>query len=768
MDHAARAARTAMPAGPRPRQPRGARAAAMLFIGLLTAATVVVPVSAASPGASRTPAGMTRAPLRSVAADGAGRPVRLDARRAARTARGSARDATVASRRPVSFGAGRTTTVSKPAGRTLTRAQSAGGSLSAPRIPSVLPPLVVATSFTGLAEAEACDCEPPDPWIAVSPSYVVQSTNGAVRVTNRSGAPLLTISTLALFAVPADRGDADPRILWDAVHGRWVGVLATYNGDDSQDGLRLAVSESADPTAGWTVYPIETGAYFPDYPGIASSADKIVLTSDDFFGADFVGPSFFVLDWSNILAGTDLYIGGTSFNATDAGHFRPALMLTSAANIPVIFEFAGQPGYFEITGNAHTAAVANDVDLSATFSATPFTVPPAPVQPDLSTISDAVDERPTDAVYRSGQLWFVSTWDYFDGTDHWDAARYTQLMTTANNTPISFGGEVNGVGATNFFMPGVGISGNGTVFLSATETDKTSIYPRTVVAAISSGAASADYQVIESSSRAYVGDRWGDFVGIATDPGGSGSVWLAHELVDAVGAWRTSVVRLVTDGTPPTAPGAVGQASVPPATLASTIPVRITWGAASDPGSGVTGYLVARQVDGGAFDAPTLLVPGTSTVRPLVVAHSYRFRVSAVDAVGNVGPPTYGPTFRPTLYQQTSGAVYSGTWSAASSAVYSGGGVRYASTAGRSVTFTSTLARSIGIVSTKGPTRGAFKVYVDGVYKTTIFTYGTSTRYRQLVYQVNWASAGTHRVKIVVVGTGTHRRVDVDAFIVLR
>jgi hypothetical protein len=194
----------------------------------------------------------------------------------------------------------------------------------------------------------------------VTPSYVVETTNGAVRITNRSGTPLSTIPTWALFSVPADRFDSDPRIIWDGVHGRWVGVLTTFTGDFGENGLRLAVSETADPTAGWLIYPIETGPFLADYPGISSSSDKIVLTSDDFDIPDFLGPSFYVIDWSNVLAGTALYIGGTAYQSTSFGHFRPAIMLSAGATIPVIYENGDQPAYFEITGNAHASNETND------------------------------------------------------------------------------------------------------------------------------------------------------------------------------------------------------------------------------------------------------------------------------------------------------------------------------------------------------------------------------------------------------------------------
>ena len=71
-------------------------------------------------------------------------------------------------------------------------------------------------------------------------------------------------------------------------------------------------------------------------------------------------------------------------------------------------------------------------------------------------------------------------------------------------------------------------------------------------------------------------------------------------------------------------------------------------------------------------------------------------------------------------------------------------------------------------MATKAASRGSFKVYVDGVYRGTISTYSTTTKYRQLVYQFSWAAPGTHKIKIVVSGTSGHPRVDLDAFVVLR
>jgi hypothetical protein len=43
-----------------------------------------------------------------------------------------------------------------------------------------------------------------------------------------------------------------------------------------------------------------------------------------------------------------------------------------------------------------------------------------------------------------------------------------------------------------------------------------------------------------------------------------------------------------------------------------------------------------------------------------------------------------------------------------------------------------------------------------------------TTKFRQLVWQYGWSSVGTHTIKIVVLGTSGHPRVDFDAIMTLQ
>ena len=141
----------------------------------------------------------------------------------------------------------------------------------------------------------------------------------------------------------------------------------------------------------------------------------------------------------------------------------------------------------------------------------------------------------------------------------------------------------------------------------------------------------------------------------------------------------------------------------------------------------------------------------------------------ARDAAGNYGAGAIGPIVtaylrpgrRPPL------ATYTGTWSNVSLSTASGRRLHRSTRANSSVTFT-TSARAIAIVARRGPLNGKAKVYVDGVYKSTIDPYRSSYQSRVVVFNTSWTTAATHSVKVVVLATARRARVDIDAFAFLR
>jgi hypothetical protein len=195
----------------------------------------------------------------------------------------------------------------------------------------------------------------------------------------------------------------------------------------------------------------------------------------------------------------------------------------------------------------------------------------------------------------------------------------------------------------------------------------------------------------------------------------------------------------------------------------NTVVVHLAW-TGTDRGYGIKSFELWQSVNGHSY-TKIKTTSGHSASVTTKVGSSYRFRVRATDKVGNVGSYAYGSKFKVNLYQESS-ASYSSPWIYLTGSAYSGGHARTTTTAGLSASFTS-IGRTFSWVSSRGPTRGTADVYIDGVLVRHITLTLSVNTYRYLAYSVTFAGSALHTVKIVYTG-GLTKRIDVDAFIVLR
>lgn len=656
--------------------------------------------------------------------------------------------------------------------RPLNSTSSASPSLQIQPAIVSLPDVQAPTQFAGLNEVESGSFTPADPWVAVNSTHIVQIVNVAVRVSTRGGATLFSIPNEAFFGVEPGLNATDPRIIWDAAHSRWVGEVAFYSDDLLDDGLVLAVSDGADPTLGWTLIPISFGAALPDYPSLASSNDKIVIT-DNLFNSSlsFLGADFNTIRWSEILAGA----GITDHFCTTNGYVHPraAQVLSTSNDIHIVMaatDGSGDQAYARLTSVGECANFLDVTDLTTDLSFDPLTDPttfPQPRQVGTDSVDQATDGRYTDAVWQSNKLYWVSTYpvSYDLGATWNDEVRVWQT-TTASVTGPPTGANVTAVdpGDTiDAYMGGIGLTRSGipiVTYSQSSSTDPIAFYANRIDA----GTLGTPL-LLDTSEAAIDGERWGDYAGVAMDPSGTGSAWVTQMLASDDGSWRTEVARIVVDNDLPTTPGAPAATTVSPTPLGFRPKYRLSWGGASDGATGGVSYRLEQSLDGGGFGYVGTLA-ANSTYRSLSLSHSYRFRVAAVDALGNMGAFATGPTIHASLAQSPTSKT--GTWHTQSSTNYLNGSTWYASGAGASASYKTAGLRSVAIVTTKASSRGSFKVYIDGVLKATINCHTTSTAYRQVVYQFTWSSPGTHTIKIVVLGTRGHPRVDFDGVLLLK
>ncbi|MEO7754730.1 MAG: S8 family serine peptidase [Terracoccus sp.] len=222
---------------------------------------------------------------------------------------------------------------------------------------------------------------------------------------------------------------------------------------------------------------------------------------------------------------------------------------------------------------------------------------------------------------------------------------------------------------------------------------------------------------------------------------------------------------VAVDTTPP-AVGAVKYYSTPGSQLGSTVNVTGAWTATD--ASGIAAYAVYVRTNGGAW-SPQTLAAATSTWKSwlLTPGSRYEIAVAAKDTRGNWSAYRYSPAFKATVFQENSGYIgYSTGWVRAAYASGSGGYVTVSGQAGANAQFTFT-GSGVAWIATKATNRGYAHVYLDGVYKGAVNLNSATTVPRTAVVSYYWPTVGVHSIKLVVVGTATNPKVDVDAFVKL-
>ena len=204
---------------------------------------------------------------------------------------------------------------------------------------------------------------------------------------------------------------------------------------------------------------------------------------------------------------------------------------------------------------------------------------------------------------------------------------------------------------------------------------------------------------------------------------------------------------------------------------ATTVTMRATWSAATDPSDTIVRYEVERSVNGGAYGwtVTTSAATRSATFSGLALNAAHRFRVRAQDSDGTWSAwATASASLTPSAVSDRSSLItYSGTWIRYANASSTDGWITSSSRAGASARFRFT-GRTVALVALANSARGKASIYIDGKYHATIDTYASTTTYRKVVYVGNWAVAGTHTIEVRVRATTGRPTVSVDGFLVLR
>ncbi|MHC4957653.1 MAG: PEP-CTERM sorting domain-containing protein [Planctomycetota bacterium] len=412
-------------------------------------------------------------------------------------------------------------------------------------------------STMGEQETDGSYWFPPDTMGGVGEDHIVEILNGAYRVYDKTDGSVLQESTLNDFwtssGVSWNSKTFDPRVLYDAASDRWY--AASVDGSRQANSILFAISDSGDPTAGWTGYSFDsdsTDERWADFPTMGLNADGIFISATMF--PTTTSAETDALKFVLTIPKADL-IGGSVANVTtfenisdsigfnqqpvvnyDGGEM-PQLLLT-AYNVP-----DGWLKFNTIEGPIDSPTL----DTAGGFvSITPLDDPLEAQQQGTTDLVNTGDTRISgNAVLVDGEIWAVHSYD--EG----GRAGIAWYRIDADTLNIIESGTISDPDLA-YYYPSIAVNRYGEVVIgfSGSGSDQY-ISAYAAVGWMSGGvttfkdpmllhAGSASYTILDSSDR----NRWGDYSATVFDPFDERTFWTFQEFVSDTNEWSIRITQI--------------------------------------------------------------------------------------------------------------------------------------------------------------------------------------------------------------------------------
>jgi hypothetical protein len=432
---------------------------------------------------------------------------------------------------------------------------------------------------------------PPDTHGAVGPNHLVVAHNGRVRILNRSGAIVSTVSLVGFWAslssAPVDI--FDPKILYDPYGNRWM-ITSVAERKSAASSVLIGVSQTSDPTGNWNLYRIDadsTDLLWADFPSIGFNKNWIVVQANMFPIVDGKGSfvsHFFVFNKANLYGGGQgLYtLLKTPPDISDT--IVPAITYDSTLSTMYMVEDYnsnangnGYLGLYSITGavGSEVLNIANVTTPTLISTPNPWDDSPPTVSgtddfaPQLSTTLKVQnnDSRIQNVVYRNGSLWCVQTvFLPAGGSPTRSAIQWWQISTTG--TIIQRGRIDDSTGNTFYAFPSIAVNSANDVLIGYSRYSASQYVTANYSFRAGTDPANTlrDDTVLKAGEASYFKtanatpprNRWGDYSSSVVDPVNDKDMWTIQEYaatpVNGVDKWGTwwGRVSLTAAPQPPT------------------------------------------------------------------------------------------------------------------------------------------------------------------------------------------------------------------------
>jgi fibronectin type 3 domain-containing protein len=488
---------------------------------------------------------------------------------------------------------------------------------------------------------------PPDTNMAAGPNYIVETVNSSVAIFNKATGALVSQETLSMLFSgfdPGDTGPYDPSVLYDDQAGRFVVEGQVANSSTHRAYIDIAVSNSSDPTQGFSeIHQIEVdegGLYWSDAGKLGFNADAYVFTGN---AAQFTSTGTFheivltikkstVLDQNNSTL-TD-YPVDEWWGSSDYFSLIPARMHGSAAGGPMWF--------VETDFGADNAVTVTRMDnvLSSSPTFTNFSlIVNSYATPSSNVLQpgggvDTGDCRTLNVEWNNSNL--VAAFNSAVGSDA--AAAWFQFNTNGSRPAVVQQGVIHPANGISTYMPSVAVDASGDLgltYMESSGSEYVSMYVTGRLASDPAGTLEAPVRVVAGTG--ITSNRVGDYSGISLDPSTANTFWAGNEY--AQNFWSTWLAKFQVTGSgsgnqPPTV---ASPASANPNPVTGTTTALSVLGADNTGESSLTYTWSVLSQPSGAQN-PGFSANGTNVAKTTTVTFyqpgNYTFQVSITDPAG--------------------------------------------------------------------------------------------------------------------------------------
>lgn len=393
---------------------------------------------------------------------------------------------------------------------------------------------------------------PPDVHGAAGPTHLMTTLNTQVRIQNRAG---VNISTVSLFTFWSSLGVSvpfDPKVLYDPYGKRWM-FTAVSNSRSAGSSVLMGVSQDSTPTGTWNLYRIDADSSnlgWADYPSMGFNKNWIVVNVNIFAVAN----DTFIRSDNYAFSKADLYAGGSGLftrlqDVTGGGAITPALTYdTTVTTMYMLEDWFGNAGGFgylrlsTITGPVGSEVYTPGVAFPSTTSR--WDDIPGIGFADFAPQSGSVrkimcnDARMQNTVYRNGFLWCAHTVFLPVGSGTRASVQWWKITLAG---AVSQRGRMDdGSGNLFYAYPSIAVNKNDAVLIGYSRFSAAQFASGNYAYRISTDPANTlrNDTVLKAGEAKYDKDfgtgrnRWGDYTNTVVDPINDVDMWTIQQYAE--------------------------------------------------------------------------------------------------------------------------------------------------------------------------------------------------------------------------------------------